>query len=391
MSGKNLASVTGNLGATIANTAPRAPPSVETSAASSALPQPSASRPVRSSSQASALTSLGVLVTDRIRDRKSRNAHEDITTLLRTIFHDTDELRRRLPFAGTLIEEHLASNAPLETLNVDPDDPAYPSIALYKAIVLHKTDTDEKLREILSRLPASNPAPTSSTAPEDESTAKLIDENTSALLYLIGEETQEIRDTLSTHTTALKEIRETLPRLEKKADHIIGQNEDLKDQVKHLTTQNEKLLEAIRQLSTAVGEARQAAPQEDETAIIARAHATLETNLQLPPGTLARELPAFAEKLRKDPHTSDIDKASALFAEKQYAAAETAALARSPAARKPPTSTKPSKPSNSPPRSATAQIQYARAVDHYREAAALSPPTAIRSSGHASTTCSPTP
>ena len=126
------------------------------------------------------------------------------------------------------------------------------------------------------------------------------------------------------------------------------------------------LLAAIRDVPRAVTEAQQAAPQDDEATRTARAYASLEESLKLPPGTLAKELPAFAEKLLASPDTSEMDRANALFATKQYAQSEVAALAAAG---------KPVRDAIAAlilaGQSATEQIQYKRALEHYRTAAAL--------------------
>ena len=67
---------------------------------------------------------------------------------------------------------------------------------------------------------------------------------------------------------------------------------------------------------------------------IVHAYAELDANHQLPPGTLARELPRLASRLLARADTSAFDRANALFAANQFAEAEAAALEAADAARK---------------------------------------------------------
>jgi Tetratricopeptide repeat/Domain of unknown function (DUF4062) len=111
-----------------------------------------------------------------------------------------------------------------------------------------------------------------------------------------------------------------------------------------------------------------------------RAFTLLETEFKLAPGTLATSLPAFALEVYEKPDSDLIMKASAAYALNQFEEAEKLFLeeeSKDSAAMK-----KPGKEANElrtkriqslegAAQFATAQIQYARAVEHYRAAAAL--------------------
>lgn len=126
------------------------------------------------------------------------------------------------------------------------------------------------------------------------------------------------------------------------------------------------LLAAMQALPSAIAAAQQANPQADKAATLASAYATLDASHQLPPGTLERELPAFAKKLLATPDTPLMDQANAEFVLKNYASAEEIALA---AAAQPIQDAIAALVLAS--QAATAQIQYQRALDHLRTAAAL--------------------
>jgi len=94
-----------------------------------------------------------------------------------------------------------------------------------------------------------------------------------------------------------------------------------------LKEQNQSLLSAFRKFSDALSDAQQANPQADKATQLASAYATLDEAFHFAPGTLEKELPAFAQKLLAAPHTSLMDQAQAEFVLKNYAGAEEMALA----------------------------------------------------------------
>jgi hypothetical protein len=100
---------------------------------------------------------------------------------------------------------------------------------------------------------------------------------------------------------------------------IQAQNEAQKER-------DSQLLAALRELPQTLGQTTQVGQKEDEATRLARAYAVLEEKLQLPAGTLEKELPRFAEQLLSRSDTSALDRANALFATKKFAEAEAAAL-----------------------------------------------------------------
>jgi tetratricopeptide (TPR) repeat protein len=126
----------------------------------------------------------------------------------------------------------------------------------------------------------------------------------------------------------------------------------------------EKLHLAIRELPASLD---LPAPDgaDDPAGRLARACATLEGVLKLPPGTLQKDLPAFARKLLDDKGTSAVERAGALFAIRDYAGAESAAL------RIPGSDPQFARALQLAGRSAAQLGQLGRALGHYRAAGAL--------------------
>jgi len=86
----------------------------------------------------------------------------------------------------------------------------------------------------------------------------------------------------------------------------------------------DKLLSALRQVPARVG-LPPLDPTMGEAARWLGAYTQLEQELNLPPGTLERELPKLADRLLAGPDTSALDRGNALFVQKLYGDAEKAA------------------------------------------------------------------
>ena len=136
---------------------------------------------------------------------------------------------------------------------------------------------------------------------------------------------------------------------------------------------SQKLLVVVQDFQEVRSGQRQLGQSDSDESLTARAYAALEKKHALPTGTLGRELPGFLQRLLLDPGTSDLDRARALYASRQLAECEKAALQakdKATAAAGVPV-----------PRaiealllaasSAEDQIKYSRALDHLRAAAAL--------------------
>jgi tetratricopeptide (TPR) repeat protein len=143
--------------------------------------------------------------------------------------------------------------------------------------------------------------------------------------------------------------------------------------VTNLQAQNDKLLQALRDLPETLSQQAQGGQKEDETTRMARSYATLEDKLNLPKGTLEKELPHFAEQLLARADTSTMDRANALFATKKFAEAEAEAVKAKNHALA--TAGQPLQDAISALRlageSAKAQIHYSQALEYYRAAAVL--------------------
>ncbi len=140
-----------------------------------------------------------------------------------------------------------------------------------------------------------------------------------------------------------------------------------------LTDTQQQLLQAVRELPQTLAQTAQAGAKEDEATRMARAYAVLEEKLKLEKGMLEKELPKFAEQLLARADTSALDRANALFATRKFAEAEKAALEAKDKALA---------AAGQPVHDAIAaldvagqaaleQIQYPRALEHFRTAAAL--------------------
>jgi tetratricopeptide (TPR) repeat protein len=142
--------------------------------------------------------------------------------------------------------------------------------------------------------------------------------------------------------------------------------------VTEIKDQNDKLLQALRDLPQTRSQQHRGDAKEDEATRIARAYTVLETQLQLPPGSLAKGLRQFAQQLLQRADTSTMDRANALFAIQKFTEAEAEALKAKDHALA----------SGQPVQyviaslylagqSAEAQIHYSQALEHYHAAAAL--------------------
>jgi tetratricopeptide (TPR) repeat protein len=154
---------------------------------------------------------------------------------------------------------------------------------------------------------------------------------------------------------------------ENAAEKISQQEESIKE----LKELSQKTYAALLAYPTAVSDGKQTAPEEDEATRTARAYEALEKTLKLPSGTLAKELPALSERLLQRTDTSELDRARAYFAIKQYAEAEAFALrAKDAALAANPVSFQDAIAAlKLAGQSASEQIQYQRAIAHYRSAA----------------------
>ena len=146
--------------------------------------------------------------------------------------------------------------------------------------------------------------------------------------------------------------------------------------VAKIKDQNDKFLQALRDLPQTLSQQSRGDAHEDETARIARAYTVLETQLQLPRGSLVKELPYFAQQLLLRADTSAMDRATALFVTKNFAEAEAEALKAKDHALA--AAGQPVQDAIAALRlagqSALAQIRYPQAMEHYRDAAVLISP-----------------
>ena len=131
--------------------------------------------------------------------------------------------------------------------------------------------------------------------------------------------------------------------------------------------------EVVTQSPDVTAPRRKAAPREDAAALQERIYAELGKHVGLDPTVLREKLPKLAEKLKHSPNASGFERANAAYAAKDYVEAEQLALQAAGEAEK-----------ATPPKlidaftnlrlaglSAQKQIQYSRAMQHFREAEKL--------------------
>ena len=149
--------------------------------------------------------------------------------------------------------------------------------------------------------------------------------------------------------------------------HLRGSDAELAD------VHNEKLLKALRDLPATMSGFSISSEKSADESQRQRVYPDLEKQHDLAPGSLARELPDFLDRLLIRMDTSPLDRAYALYVKKDFAKAEDEALDAKKWALEAPT------PQIDAAiaalwfagRSARAQSQYERAVGHARVAAAL--------------------
>ena len=133
------------------------------------------------------------------------------------------------------------------------------------------------------------------------------------------------------------------------------------------------LAQGVVQYPSAEAKAREAQPGQKPEQIEERAYAELARNLGVDARTLREKLPAFAEQLKRSPDATTYERANAAFVAKDYAEAERLALNAAEEAQK----ADPSRIADALKAlelagwSAQNRIEYARALNHFRAAAAL--------------------
>jgi tetratricopeptide (TPR) repeat protein len=133
------------------------------------------------------------------------------------------------------------------------------------------------------------------------------------------------------------------------------------------------LLHALREFPVAVGRSTPMDREMDQSGATARAFEWLEGVVKRPPGTLAKELPAFATQLLQRDDISAVARARALLVLKKYAESETSALAAKDKAlrAKPPDIVPAVAALMTAAAAASEQRHYQDSLTHYRNAAAL--------------------
>jgi tetratricopeptide (TPR) repeat protein len=140
-----------------------------------------------------------------------------------------------------------------------------------------------------------------------------------------------------------------------------------------LQQEMKQLREGIAQYPSAEAKAREAQPGQRPEQIEERAYAELAKKLGIDARTLREKLPAFAEELKQSPDATTFERANAAFVAKDYAEAERLALNAAEEAQK----ADPSRIADAVKAlelagwSAENRIEYARAMNHFRAAAAL--------------------
>jgi tetratricopeptide (TPR) repeat protein len=143
--------------------------------------------------------------------------------------------------------------------------------------------------------------------------------------------------------------------------------------VNELKSEMQKLREGIAQYPQAAAKAREAEGGQKKEEVEDRTYEELAKNLGVDAKTLKEKLPQFAEQLKSSPEATTYEKATSAYIAKDYAEAERLGLKAAGEAQE-----------KDPPRiadainalelagwSAESEIEYARALDHFRAAARL--------------------
>ena len=149
--------------------------------------------------------------------------------------------------------------------------------------------------------------------------------------------------------------------------HLRGNDSELAD------VHNEKLLKALRDLPAAMSGFSISSEKSADESQRQRAYPDLEKEHELPAGSLALDLPGFLDRLLIRMDTSSLDRAYALYVKKDFSKAEAEALDAKKWALDAPTPQIDAAIAalQFAGRSARAQFQYERAVEHARAATAL--------------------
>ncbi len=132
-----------------------------------------------------------------------------------------------------------------------------------------------------------------------------------------------------------------------------------------------QLLAALGGLPSALADAKLSSRDSSSADPYADAFATLEKDLNLPPGHLKAQLPAFAKELLQTPGTPLLDRASALLVQKKFAEAEAAALQAMDETPGPDADSRALQALLTAAWAAWEQTHHKQALDHYRAAAIL--------------------
>jgi tetratricopeptide (TPR) repeat protein len=159
--------------------------------------------------------------------------------------------------------------------------------------------------------------------------------------------------------------------------HREGQTQQKENQTQQsvaaLQEEIKKLREGIAQYPAAEAKAREAQPGQKPEQVEERTYAELAKTLGIDAKTLREKLPAFAEELKQSPNASTYERANAAFVAKDYVEAERLALDAAEEAQKasPSRTAEAIKALELAGWSAENQIEFSRALDHFRAAASF--------------------
>ncbi|WP_367873275.1 tetratricopeptide repeat protein [Luteolibacter sp. Populi] len=160
---------------------------------------------------AAGLTGIGVLAADYHGKWKDGKKMEGFSRTLQAIFRNTEEVRRRIPYAGVLIDECEQGLTNPNQVQLSLDDPAYPAFALYKALKRHDRPAEDCLREILSVLTKQDSTARLTAARQKQFAAELAEgqltvlrSNHQALIALIEAKDLTARSNLDIHLASLR-------------------------------------------------------------------------------------------------------------------------------------------------------------------------------------------
>jgi tetratricopeptide (TPR) repeat protein len=151
------------------------------------------------------------------------------------------------------------------------------------------------------------------------------------------------------------------------------QNQQQNQQLNAIKEEMAKMRQGVTQFAEVQSKARQEQPGQNAAEVQQRTYDELAKQLGVDPKLLQEKLPQFAKELKNAPNATTYERANAAYVTKEYAEAERLALVVADEAQKatPPKIADAIKALELAGNSADSRIEYAEALQHFRDAAQL--------------------